>query len=55
MWCVASWLEDQHTMQKYGVTAQIEFDFKAMKQNRDALVLRLNGIYKNMVDNAKVS
>jgi len=56
MFNLASYMEDAHLFKDYGVrgTDKLSLDFKYFKQQRDAYVKRLNGIYHNNLKNSNV-
>ena len=56
MYNLANWMEEAHLMKDYGVlgTKDLKLDFKFFKEQRDAYVSRLNGVYKKMLDGSKV-
>jgi glutathione reductase (NADPH) len=56
MFNAASVLDSFHAAESMGVhnTEEVKFDWPTLKQNRDAYVKRLNGIYDNMLKNIGV-
>ena len=56
MFNLANFLEESHAMVGYGVggTQGMTLDFAHFKAKRDAYVLRLNGIFRNNVNNAGI-
>ena len=57
MFNLANFMEESHLFKDYGVcnTGSLQVNFPEFKQARDAYVTRLNGIYKNMLANSKVT
>eukprot|EP01097_Dermamoeba_algensis_P009596 TRINITY_DN680_c0_g1_i2.p1 TRINITY_DN680_c0_g1~~TRINITY_DN680_c0_g1_i2.p1 ORF type:complete len:471 (+),score=109.40 TRINITY_DN680_c0_g1_i2:55-1413(+) len=57
MWNTASHAEHFHDLADYGfnVDKNFSFDWKKVKEARDAYVLRLNGIYKNNLEKSHVT
>lgn len=51
---LANFLEEAHLMKDYGVhgTEHLKLDFAEFKSQRDAYVLRLNGIYERNLKNS---
>lgn len=56
MYNLAAFLEESHVMKDYGVkgTEHLKLDFAEFKAQRDAYVLRLNGIYERNLKNSNV-
>lgn len=55
MWNTAALAENLHDSKDYGfTTGEISFDWKIIKEKRDAYVKRLNGIYDTNLDNSGV-
>lgn len=55
MWNTASLAESLHDAKDYGFsTGEISFDWKVIKEKRDAYVARLNGIYDTNLGNSGV-
>lgn len=54
---LANWLEEANVFKGYGVgaTEALTLDFPLFKAKRDAYVKKLNGIYRNMSDNANIT
>eukprot|EP01098_Paradermamoeba_levis_P002820 TRINITY_DN1338_c0_g1_i1.p1 TRINITY_DN1338_c0_g1~~TRINITY_DN1338_c0_g1_i1.p1 ORF type:complete len:457 (-),score=171.81 TRINITY_DN1338_c0_g1_i1:124-1494(-) len=57
MWNTAHHAEHIHDLHDYGfnVSPKVEFDWKKVKDNRDAYVTRLNGIYNTNLEKSGVS
>ena len=56
MFNLANYLEEAHVIADYGVSGVegLKLDFPTFKNQRDAYIKRLNGIYHNNVKNANI-